>query len=168
MLQEHFSNCNFVTSDSIWTIPKCINYRVCPILWTRPTACCSAAGFSAGSHSMTCVASVMLSPLEPVCRGRRRTPTLERVLKALRLLWRKTSDRMHTWAIHYSTAVLVMLYAYHAIRYTGSMYVTDMYMYICTYRRYVQLWHRTAQKKDCLRTYVQCAMYTQYYVVHYS
>lgn len=62
-------------------------YLVCPMRCTRPTACNSWAGFKAGSTNNTCVASMMFRPLEPVCRGRRSTPTRESCLNVCRFDW---------------------------------------------------------------------------------
>ena len=64
-------------------------YLVCPIRWTRPTACSSWAGFNAGSTNNTWVASMMFRPLEPVCKGRRRTPTKESCLNVCRFDWKE-------------------------------------------------------------------------------
>ena len=71
-----------------WNISRYLRrletYLVCPMRCTRPTACNSWAGFKAGSTNNTCVASMMFRPLEPVCRGRRSTPTRESCLNVCR------------------------------------------------------------------------------------
>ena len=84
----YFVQGHLITNNTKMNVQEAVKslttYLVCPILCTRPTACSSWAGFIAGSTNNTCVASMILRPLDPVCKGRRRTPTEESCLNVCR------------------------------------------------------------------------------------
>ena len=78
-------------------------HLVCPIRCTRPIAWYSWARLRTGSTRRTCVASIRLRPLAPLCIGNSKTRAALSVLKECRLSWKAdckstrniTQDRKH-------------------------------------------------------------------------
>lgn len=66
-----------------------ISDLVCPILWTRPIAWSSVAGFRMGSTSNTWVASTIFRPLQATFKGNKSVEISASNLKSRSLVWKR-------------------------------------------------------------------------------
>ena len=95
-------------------------------------ACSSCEGFSMGSTSNTCVASIRFSPLAPECKGISNTCTSSLCRKAVKLPYKEIRDY-----IDLSDSILCFVMLLNVLSYRQDKRMDELNLFIEHYSKYI-------------------------------